>query len=144
MGLLTILLTLFVMLELSNALALYFNPTLKQANAVGVFKAWDDSKANRETHNFVRYLVYWVAGTKLIFLSLLSVILIFGNDMTKLLGTLSLVISIGVYYWKMHPLLRVMDTNGELTPSGYSKQLGIMIFIIMFALLGGAVSFILY
>ena len=65
---------LFMLLELSNVLALYFAPGSKYANAVGVFTAWEASKRDPEIHDFVRYLVYWVAGAKLIFLLLLAII----------------------------------------------------------------------
>ncbi len=58
----------FILLELSNVVMLYFAPGSKNANAVGVFSAWEKSKQDPEIHEFVKYLVYWVAGTKLIFL----------------------------------------------------------------------------
>ena len=54
----------FLLLEFFNVLALYFKPTMKQANAVGMFNAWEKSKSDPELHNLVKYLVYWVAGTK--------------------------------------------------------------------------------
>ena len=62
----------FILLEASNVLALYFAPGSKRANAVGVFSAWEKSKQYPEIHDFVKYLVYWVAGAKLIFLFLLG------------------------------------------------------------------------
>jgi len=34
----------FILLELSNVVALYFAPGSKYANAVGVFSAWEKSK----------------------------------------------------------------------------------------------------
>ena len=46
------------------------------ANSVGVSKAWDKSKQDPEVHDVVRYLLDWVAGTRLIFLALLVVILL--------------------------------------------------------------------
>ena len=39
-----IVVALFMLLELSNVLALYFAPGSKYANAVGVFTAWEASK----------------------------------------------------------------------------------------------------
>ena len=51
----------FMLLELSNVLAMYFAPGSKYANAVGVFSAWEKTKQDPEIHNFVRYLVDWVA-----------------------------------------------------------------------------------
>ena len=64
----------FILLESSNVLALYFAPGFRYANAVGAFTAWEASKQYPEIHDFVKYLVNWVAGTKLIFLLLLAVI----------------------------------------------------------------------
>jgi hypothetical protein len=64
----------FILVEASNVLALYFAPGSKYANSVGVFTAWEKSKQYPEIHDFVKYLVYWVAGTKLIFLLLLAII----------------------------------------------------------------------
>ena len=69
----------FILLEASNVLALYFAPGSKYANAVGVFTAWEKSKQYSEIHDFVKYLVYWVAGTKLIFLLLLAMIIIYAE-----------------------------------------------------------------
>ncbi len=125
----------FILLELFNVLALYFNPTMKQANAIGVFKAWNKSKQDSEVHNLIRYLTYWVAGTKLIFLCLLVVILVLGEVILKITSVLVLVISISSFYWKMYPLICKMDSNGEITPKGYSKTLGITIAIFILAFL---------
>ena len=69
----------FILLEASNVLALYFAPGSKRANAVGVFSAWEKSKQYPEIHDFVKYLVYWVAGAKLIFLFLLGGIALLGD-----------------------------------------------------------------
>jgi hypothetical protein len=69
----------FILLELSNVIALYFAPGSKYANAVGVFTAWEKSKQYPEIHDFIRYLVYWVAGAKLIFLLLLAAIIVFSD-----------------------------------------------------------------
>jgi heme/copper-type cytochrome/quinol oxidase subunit 4 len=131
MIILNVALGLFILLELMNVIALYFNPTLKQANGVGVFKAWEKSKKDSETHNLMKYLVYWVAATKFIFLALLIVILLFGDPLMKLVGTIALILSISLFYWRMYPLIKEMDLKNELTPKGYSKQLGFMISIII-------------
>ena len=58
----------FLILETANIVALYFFPGERVANSVGVFKAWEKSKSDPDIHNFVKYLVNWVAGTKLIFI----------------------------------------------------------------------------
>ena len=68
----------FLLLEIANVAALYFNPGSAMFNAVGVFRAWETSKEHPEVHDLVRYLTFWVAGTKLIFILLLGSVLIFG------------------------------------------------------------------
>ena len=80
---LTVAIGLFGLLELMNVAVLYFMPGSRKANGVGVFAAWERSKADPELHQFVRYLVYWVAGTKLIFLALLAVLLLLGSDQAQ-------------------------------------------------------------
>jgi hypothetical protein len=134
MTILSIAIVGFIVLEASNVLALYFRPGTRNFNSVGVFKAWEKSKHDPEIHNFVRYLVYWVAGSKLIFIGLLLVILISGSDQTKLLAGLALVISIASFYWKLFPLIRSMDRDSQIDPRNYSTTLGIMIaiFLIVF------------
>ena len=73
-------LALFGLLELMNVGVLYFAPGSRKANGVGVFTAWEKSKADPQVHEFVRYLVSWVAGTKAIFLGLLAVVLITATE----------------------------------------------------------------
>jgi hypothetical protein len=131
-----IVIVVFMLLELSNVLAMYFAPGSKNANAVGAFSAWEKSKQDPEIHDFVKYLVYWVAGTKLIFLCLLGVILLFGNDQVKRMGLVALCLATLSFYWRLFPLIRKMDRNGQINPKNYSIVLGVMIsiFIVFFAL----------
>ncbi len=133
--LLAIIIVIFIILELSNVLALYFSPGTTRANAVGVFSAWEKSKADPEAHNFIRYLVYWVAGTKLIFISLLIVIITFSNAMTQTFALLAIILSTLTFFWKLFPLIREMDREDQLTTKGYSKTLGIMILVLVLAFL---------
>jgi hypothetical protein len=119
----------FILLELSNVVMLYFAPGSKNANAVGVFSAWEKSKQDPEIHEFVKYLVYWVAGTKLIFLLLLSVIIIFADAETQRISVMALIIAILSFYWRLFPLIRKMDQKGQIEPRNYSVVLGIMIFV---------------
>ncbi len=117
----------FIILETTNVIALYFFPGSKYANSVGVFKAWERSKQDPEIHDFVRYLVNWVAGTKLIFLLLLIVIL-FTADVQGLFYTgVALVISISSFFWRLFPLIRKMDREDQIEPNNYSAILGLMI-----------------
>ena len=125
----------FILLELSNVAALYFAPGSKYANAVGVFSAWEKSKQYPEIHDLVKYLVYWVAGTKLIFLLLLTVIIIFADTETQRISVMALVIAILSFYWRLFPLIRKMDQNGQIEPKNYSVVLGIMIFVFVAMLL---------
>ena len=118
----------FLFLETINVVTLYFFPGSKYANAVGVFKAWEESKQHPDIHNFVKYLVNWVAGTKLIFIFLLIVILYSANENTQLLTAIALVASILSFFWRLFPLIRKMDQNGQIEPKNYSTVLGLMIF----------------
>jgi hypothetical protein len=129
MTIIKIVILIFVLLESSNVLALYFAPGSKYANAVGVFTAWEKSKQYPEIHDFVKYLVYWVAGTKLIFLLLLAVIIIFADINTQLMSLIALIIATLSFYWRLFPLIKKMDQNRQVEPKNYSIVLGIMIFV---------------
>jgi len=126
----------FLILETTNIATLYFSPDSKLANGVGIFKAWEKSKADPEIHNFVKYLVNWVAGTKLIFIALLMVILLRSDDHTLIFAGIALVISIASFYWRLFPLICTMDHEDQIQPKRYSKALGWMIsvFILMFGM----------
>lgn len=126
----------FIILETLNVLALYFKPGTKKANAVGVFSAWETSMQYPDIHDFIKYLVNWVAGTKLIFLLLLSVIVIFGNLEIQRLSLLALGLATLSFYWRLFPLIRKMDRNDQIRPKNYSIILGVMIliFVILFGL----------
>jgi len=134
MSLLTIVTIGFLCLEASNVLALYLFPGTKYANAVGVFKAWEKSKTDPVIHDFVKYLVNWVAGTKLIFIFLLVVILVVADNRTLVFAGIALVFSIASFFWRLFPLIRKMDRGGQVEPRNYSKALGWMIgaFILVF------------
>ena len=134
MNIITIFTIGFLTLEATNLIALYFFPGTKYANSIGVFKAWEKSKGDAEIHNFVKYLVNWVAGTKLIFILLLIVIVFTANDQTMIFTGAALVISIASFFWRLFPLIRKMDSEGQIEPKNYSTALGWMIsvFILMF------------
>ncbi len=126
----------FILLETANVLALYFAPGSKLANAVGVFSAWEKSRQYPEIHEFVKYLVYWVAGAKLIFLLLLTVILLFGNLDLQRMSLLALGLATLSFFWRLFPLIRKIDRAGQLESKNYSIVLGIMIFtfVVLFGL----------
>lgn len=120
-------LLVFILLEAFNVLALYLTPGSRYANAVGVFAGWEKSREYPEIHEFVKYLVNWVAGAKLIFLMLLAVIVIYADLEVQRMSLLALAIATGSFFWRLFPLIRKMDRNGQIEPRNYSKVLGIMI-----------------
>ena len=126
----------FIILETFNVFALYFAPGSKRANAVGVFSAWEKSKQYPEIHDFIKYLINWVAGTKLIFLLLLGVIVLYGNLEIQQLSLLALCLATLSFYWRLFPLIRKMDREDQIRPKNYSIVLGVMIFafIVFFGL----------
>ena len=134
MNIIAIAIIAFIVLEATNVVALYFFPGSKYANSVGIFSAWEKSKQDPEIHSFVRYLVYWVAGTKLIFILLLIVILFTADEQTLVLTGAALVLSIASFFWRLFPLIRKMDRDDQIEPKGYSAVLGWMIlaFIVVF------------
>lgn len=134
MDILSLVMIGFITLESANVLALYFKPGTKNFNGVGVFKAWEESKAFPEIHRLVRYLVYWVAGTKLIFILLLMVILVSAGDDSRSLAAMALVAAMTSFFWKLFPLIRKMDRDAQIEPPNYSKTLGLLIlaFIVAF------------
>jgi hypothetical protein len=138
MTIIEIILVAFIFLELSNVAMLYFAPGSKKANAVGVFASWEKSKQYPEVHEFVKYLVNWVAGSKLIFILLLTGIIITGERETQQVSLIALAAATLSFYWRLFPLIRKMDMRGEINPKNYSLILGIIIFVLIIAFLIGA------
>ncbi len=117
----------FLIMEAANVVTLYFFPGSKYANGVGVFNAWEKSKQDPEVHDFVKYLVNWVAGTKLIFILLLIVILLTAREPTLLFTGAAMVLSIASFFWRLFPIIRTMDRNHQIDPKNYAAVLGWMI-----------------
>ncbi len=134
MNMISVVIIGFIVLEATNVVALYFFPGTKYANSVGTFKAWEKSKQDPEMHDFVKYLVNWVAGTKLIFLLLLVVILFTADAQGLFYTGVALVISISSFFWRLFPLIRKMDQDNQIDPKNYSAILGLMIsvFVMVF------------
>ena len=126
---------IFLLLETSNVLVLYFRPGSTKANSVGVFSAWEKSKQDPEIHSFVKYLVWWIAGTKLFLLSVLFVILMIGDEMTQTFTLLAMIFSTATFFWKLYPLVKAMDAEDQLEVKGYSRTLGGMILVMILAFL---------
>jgi hypothetical protein len=97
-------------------------------NAVGVFSAWEKSKQYPEIHEFIRYLVYWIAGVKLIFILLLLMLILFADAEIQRFSLIILALATATFYWRLFPLIRKMDKRGEINPKNYSVVLGTMIF----------------
>ena len=124
----------FLIMESANVISLYFLPGTKFANGIGVFKAWEKSKQDPEVHDLVKYLVYWVAGTKVISILLLVVILLTAQGKSLIFAGAVMVVSIATFFWRLFPLIRKMDRNDQIQPIHYSATLGWMIlgFILVF------------
>ena len=124
----------FLIMESANVISLYFLPGSKFANGIGVFKAWEKSKQDPEVHDLVKYLVYWVAGTKVISILLLVVILLTAKGKSLIFAGAAMVVSIATFFWRLFPLIRKMDRSNQIEPKNYSATLGWMIlgFILVF------------
>ncbi len=135
MDILSIAIIIFCIMESANVAILYFKPDSKLGNGVAVFDSWKDAKEDKPMDLFVHYMAYWVAGVKLIFIFLLLVVLFTGTQTTKVFAVIAMIISIATYFYKLHPIIKRLDSMGKITPKGYSKTLGIMIssFLIMFS-----------
>jgi hypothetical protein len=57
------------------------------------------------------------------------VIIIFADAETQRISVLALIIAILSFYWRLFPLVRKMDQNGQIEPGNYSVVLGVMIFV---------------
>lgn len=126
---------IFCIMELGNVLILYFTPDSKLGNGVAIFDDWKDVKEDKNLDLFAHYMAYWVAGVKLIFIFLLLVVLLTGNETTKIWAVVAMIISIATYFWKLHPIIKKLDSLNKISPKGYSKTLGLMIseFLLMFS-----------
>lgn len=136
MNTVNIVIGLFIVLESLNVLTLYFLPGMKQGNGLGVFNAFEESKEYPHIHQLIKYLINWVAGTKLIFIMLLLVIAFTGTAETQWWAALAMVISVLSFYWRLYPIIRQLDQDGQITPKGYSRTLAIMIagIVLMFTI----------
>lgn len=135
MSIIDIAIIAFVVMEFSNVIILYYFPEFNMGNGVYVFEHWEKSKEQKDVHLFARYMANWVAGVKLIFIVLLLVILCTGTETTKFYGAIVMILSIATYFWKLHPIMKELDSMGEIKPKGYSKTLGLMVggFMLMFS-----------
>lgn len=132
---------IFMCMELSNVVIMYFKPDFKYGNSMLAFKNYAEHQKDEKNRLFIKYLVNWVANCKLIFLVLLLVVLIVGTPEIKAYSLIAMILSIGIYFVTLFPFIRKLDQMGEIQPKGYSKTLSFMIlgFMILFT-----VALILY
>ena len=142
MNILQIGILVFVLIETMNIVTLYFYPGSKKGNGIGVFNSFH--RVQEQDKDFVYYLIYWVAGTKLIFIMLGVVIVVFGNYQTQLYTVLAFIISILSFYWKLYPIIRKLDNKGDISPTGYSKGLFLMILGMILGFLAVFVTALIY
>ncbi len=136
MNILDIVIALFIFLESLNIIILYYFPEFKYGNGVYAFKVREKFAQDESLELFGRYMTNWVAGSKIIFVSLLLIILFRATDTVKLYSVIVLIPCIATYFFKLHPIIKRIDQMGDLKPKGYSKVLfwNIAIFISMFLL----------
>lgn len=142
MNVLDIAIGLFIVLEMANVLILYFFPDLKQGNGIGVFNDWHRVKDDEPLYLFVKYLVNWVANAKVIFIALLMVILVFGDNPLKLASTIVIILSVSMYYWRLYPIMVRLDKLNLINPRGYSRKLLSMIVMIQVVILIAIIIYI--
>lgn len=125
---------IFIVLELSNVIIMYFKPDFKYGNSMSVFNEWSLSKNEEKRYLFNKYMINWVANCKLIFILLLFVIMILGSVELKEISVAATVLSIGIYFITLSPIIKVLDHLNMIKHKGYSRKLNIMIsgFMIMF------------
>ncbi len=135
---------IFIILESLNIIILYFAPDSKRGNGISIFKQWEKSKENTTEHLFAQYMKNWVAGSKLIFIMLLIIILFEGSELLKFYTLIALIVSISTYFLKLKPIIDKLDALDEISPKGYSNTLTQMIFgfIFIFGLACGLYIFV--
>jgi hypothetical protein len=139
MTFLTVVILGFLLLEVSNVFVLFFKPDSKQVHGMGMFPAWEKSKQDPDVHNLMRYLVIWVAGSKLILIALLIVILVWGDERLLIIAGFALALSMFPFYFGLFPAMKKIDENDQVDPKGFSMRLGFTITALILALLTGAV-----
>ena len=139
MTFLTIVIFAFLLLEIANAYILFFKPDSRQVHGMGMFPAWEKSKNDPAIHNLMKYLITWVAGSKLILATLLIVILIWGDQQLVSIAGFALVISMSPFYFGLFPAMKKIDDNDQVLPKGFSLHLGFTITMLILMLLIGSI-----
>jgi hypothetical protein len=120
----------FIVLESLNVIMMYIKPEFIYSNGIGVFTGWESSKGNEEVHGLVKYLVRWVANTKLIFIGLLIVILAIRSPQVQLYSMLVMAVTTLAFFFALFPLIRKLDKKGYISPKNYSIILFIEVLLI--------------
>ena len=133
----------FLLLEISNVFVLFFKPNSRQVHGLGMFPAWEKSKTDPDIHNLMKYLATWVAGSKLILIALLIVILVWGDRQLVIITGFALAFSMLPFYFGLFPAMKKIDQNSQVDPKGFSMRLGFTITVLILALLIGSVLAVL-
>lgn len=133
--LLNIVLIIFLLLEISNVIILIKAPEFKYGNSMINFKHWNQVKEDEDLYLFTKYLINWVACTKLIFIIIMISVLLFGDFRIKAISTVAMVFAMGFYYFYLHPLISQLDQKNKLTINGYSKTLSTTIAVMIVVLI---------
>ena len=121
MNILQIAILIFVVIESLNVLTLYFNAGSRIGNGLGVFNAYDLAEKDEMVGPFVRYLIDWVAGAKLIFVMVGIAILFSTEPLVHLLVVIAFIISILSFYYRLFPMIKRLDEKGQITPCGHAN-----------------------
>ena len=67
---------------------------------------------------------------------LLIVVVIVENEISTVCAVIATVVSIGIYFVSLYPIIKKLDQMDEIQPKGYSKTLALIIgaFMAMFSL----------
>ena len=87
-------------------------------------KVAEKSSAPQKPARKKRRIVLWL----LLFLFLLGVIVLFADMNSQRLSLFALAIATLSFFWRLFPIIRKMDKDGQIVPPNYSVVLGIMIF----------------
>ncbi len=129
----------FLLLEVSNVFVLFITPDSRQVHGMGMFPAWQKSKSDPDVHNLMRYLTIWVAGSKLILVALLIVILAWGGKQLLPIAGFAMAISMLPFYFGLFPTMKRIDERYQVEPKGFSMRLGFTITMLILALLIGSI-----
>ena len=135
MTFLTIVVIGFLLLEISNVFILFFMPDSRFVHGMGMFPAWEKSKAHPDIHNLMKYLVIWVAGSKLVLIGLLILVLVWGDARLLTFAGFALALSMLPFYVGLFPAMRTIDNADGVEPKGFSARLAFSITSLILALL---------